>query len=491
MDGTPDGGAGPPDDLGEVVRALAARVEAQEAEITALRARLDPAPPAEPPAGPTAPPTAPAAGSGIGRRRLLVGGVGAAAAGVAGVAGVVATGQPAVAAPGDTFVLGTDNTSDGAVTRLSAANRLAPVLSVRNTITAQDSSPVGLEVSSLRGAAIQATSGSGPGVVAETGSSVALDGWAQTGGIGVRARSAGYLALWAEGVEGIQVNATGGQHDDGVALAATSSRGASITAKSRTGNGVEAEGEIAVVAVGEEVGVQASGAHYGVEASTGSGFAVDARADTGVGVTATSAQYIGLEASGPLCGTVVRGTQVHVLLENLEADRGAPTADDFDHLAGSIVLDGTGRFWVCVASGNPGTWRTIAGPASAGQLHLLPTPVRVYDSRPDGTPAIGPKTKLAPENPRTLDCRANDSGVPAGATGVEVALLVVNAPAGNGNLTIWSGDATRPAATTMVWGGDAGRFSSPATTRVSAAGKVQVVASVATHLALDVVGYYL
>jgi hypothetical protein len=414
--------------------------------------------------------------------------VGAAAA---GVAGVVAAGQPAAAAPGDTFVLGTDNTSDDAVTRLSAANRLAPVLSVRNTITAQDSSPVGIEASCLRGPAVQATSGSGPGVVAETGNGVALDGWAQTGGIGVRARSAGHLALWAEGVEGIQVNATGGQHDDGVAVAATSSRGASITAKSRTGNGVEAEGDIGVVAVGDDVGVRASGAHCGVEASTESGYGVDARADTGVAVTATSAQYIGLEASGPLVGAVVRGTQVHLHLENLEDDRGAPTTDAFDHTAGSIVLDATGRFWACVASGNPGTWRTIAGAASAGQLHLLPTPVRVYDSRPDGVPAVGPKTKLAPENPRTLDCRVNDSGVPAGATGVEVALLVVNAPAGNGNLTIWASDADRPSATTMVWGGDAGRFSSPATTRVSPAGKVQVVASVATHLALDVVGYYL
>ncbi|HMJ75880.1 MAG TPA: hypothetical protein VK507_07900 [Iamia sp.] len=489
MDGTADGGALPTDDLGEVVRALAARVEAQEAEITALRERLDPADPAPPVAPAGAIPSAPPAGSGMGRRRLLVGGVGAAAA---GVAGVVVSGQPAAAAPGDPFVLGTDNTSDGAVTRLAATNPLAPVLSVQNTTTSQSPSPVGIEASTVRGTAVQATSGSGAGVVAETGNGVALDGWAQTGGIGVRARSAGYLALWAEGVDGIQVNATGGQHDDGVAVAATSSRGASITAKSQTGNGVEAEGEIAVLAVGDDVGVQASGAHYGVEASTESGYAVDARADTGVAVTATSAQYIGLEASGPLVGAVVRGTQVHLHLENLEDDRGAPTADDFDHTAGSIVLDGTGRFWACVASGNPGTWRTIAGPATTGQLHLLPTPVRVYDSRPDGVPAIGPKTKLAPENPRTLDCRANDSGVPAGATGVEVALLVVNAPAGNGNLTIWAGDVTRPAATTtMVWGGDAGRFSSPATTRVSAAGKVQVVASVATHLALDVVGYYL
>ena len=169
---------------------------------------------------------------------------------------------------------------------------------------------------------------------------------------------------------------------------------------------------------------------------------------------------------------------------------GAPTADTVQHGAGDLVEDSAGNLWACVTGGTPGAWRKLAGPAAAGSLHLLATPVRVYDSRPGTTPAIGLKTRLAPGTARTVDFTANSSGVPAGALGAMVNLLIVNAPAADANFTLWKNGAARPSSNTMVWGGDAGRFSTLAVTALDASGKAQVLSSVTTDVVIDVVGYY-
>lgn len=51
---------------------------------------------------------------------------------------------------------------------------------------------------------------------------------------------------------------------------------------------------------------------------------------------------------------------------------------------GTLWVDAAGNWWAATESSNDGGWRKIAGHLGAGQLHLLPTPVRVYDSRPGG-----------------------------------------------------------------------------------------------------------
>jgi len=172
------------------------------------------------------------------------------------------------------------------------------------------------------------------------------------------------------------------------------------------------------------------------------------------------------------------------------ANRPAPAGDAYHHDSGDIAMDKDYNLWVCVAGGNPATWRKVTGPATAGAFHLLPAPVRVYDSRPFTNPGTGPKTPLVPSVARVLDVSGNSSGVPSGATGVMCNLLVLNAVAGNGNLTIWSNSAGQPAANTMVWGGTAGRCSSLAVTALDPSAKCQVMASIKVDLALDVVGYY-
>ena len=76
-------------------------------------------------------------------------------------------------------------------------------------------------------------------------------------------------------------------------------------------------------------------------------------------------------------GALFRGERSNVHL--LAAGAPAPARIDA-HVAGELVCDSSGDLWFCVAGGTPGTWRKVAGGASAGAFHPI-TPARVYDSR--------------------------------------------------------------------------------------------------------------
>jgi len=168
----------------------------------------------------------------------------------------------------------------------------------------------------------------------------------------------------------------------------------------------------------------------------------------------------------------------------------APPSRSAAYLVGDLAGMASGDLWLCVVSGSPGSWRKVSGPSTAGAFHVLPTPARVYDSRPGTLPAVGSKTKLSGNTPRTLDLKANSSGVPSGATAALVTVLLVNAATGDGNFTIWANSATRPQANSLVWGGSAARFTTLAVTSLDSAARCQVAASASTDLVLDVVGYY-
>ncbi len=171
--------------------------------------------------------------------------------------------------------------------------------------------------------------------------------------------------------------------------------------------------------------------------------------------------------------------------------RQPPLEDTTAHDWGEIITDYSGDLWHCAETGSPGTWRKLAGPNTAGALHVLPAPVRVYDSRYGTQPPLGVKSPLVGGTARPLDVTVNSSGVPTGATAAMVTCLLVNTVAGAGNFTIWANGVARPLANNMVWGGTAGRFSSPAVTALDATGQCQVVSSVKTDFVLDVVGYYI
>jgi len=169
--------------------------------------------------------------------------------------------------------------------------------------------------------------------------------------------------------------------------------------------------------------------------------------------------------------------------------QGPPPQRTIDAQIGMIDFDGA-DLWLCIAGGNPGTWRRLAGTGTAGALTVLPTPARIYDSRPGSLPNVGSKSPVPSGGTRVLDLKVNSSGVPAGATAALLTVLLVNAGNGNGNATVWANGVAKPQANTMVWGGSTGRFTATAVSAVDPQARIQFSASLTTDVVIDVVGFY-
>jgi hypothetical protein len=229
-----------------------------------------------------------------------------------------------------------------------------------------------------------------------------------------------------------------------------------------------------------------------------SGFAVTSSGSPGAlaGWSGTRTGVYAYTASGPQAavaygagaasfGLYVYGGRAHVYA--VPAGN-APGARTDAHARGEILEDGNGDLWLCVTSGTPGTWRKLGGPSTSGQLHLLAAPVRVYDSRTGQQPtAIGPKTPLASNTPRTIDATGNSSGVPPTATGVMVGLTVTG-PAAAGFLTAWPSGAW-PGTSSLNYA--AGQTIAVTTvTGCGANATFLVLSNAATDFICDVIGYY-
>ncbi len=131
--------------------------------------------------------------------------------------------------------------------------------------------------------------------------------------------------------------------------------------------------------------------------------------------------------------------------------RGLPAPSRADaHLQAELVVDIDGDLWFSIADGSPGTWRRMSGPNTAGAFTVLPTPVRVYDSRPNNPPNNVTKGPVANAAARTISCTNNASGVPIGATAVLVNATVVNTSA-NGFLALYRNGIAYPGTSNVNW----------------------------------------
>ena len=109
------------------------------------------------------------------------------------------------------------------------------------------------------------------------------------------------------------------------------------------------------------------------------------------------------------------------LLPNLSA--GPPTIGTY--ATGDVFCDAAGSLWVCVAGGAPGSFRKLAGPATAGALHAI-DPARVYDSRlADGPLAIGGNRTIS-----VATATAGGTVVPAGAIAIAYNLTITGSVGG-------------------------------------------------------------
>ncbi len=239
---------------------------------------------------------------------------------------------------------------------------------------------------------------------------------------------------------------------------------------------------------------------YGVYGQTTTGTGVFGAGSTGYGMYATSGSSFGLKAaSGSSYGIATySGTWAAMLAYSNKYSQvifGGNPASPFTaglvRYAGEMLFDTNQDLWMCVTTGGPAGFRKLAGPGTAGSLHLLPAPVRVYDSRAGNAPNNVTKGKLANATSRTIDCTNNASGVPAAATAALVNVTVVNTSAA-GFLALYKAGIPYPGTSTINW--DHTNQVSANTTVVALAGAAQAAAYVpansSTDFLVDVIGYY-
>jgi hypothetical protein len=169
----------------------------------------------------------------------------------------------------------------------------------------------------------------------------------------------------------------------------------------------------------------------------------------------------------------------------------APATRSDAHVVGELVEDSAGALWLCTGAGSPGTWRKLAGPTTAGSLHLLAAPVRAYDSRAGFPPAGVTKGQLAAGAQRTVDLKVG-GGVPAGATGALVNLTVTNTSPG-GFLVAFRNGSPLPASSSINWDHAGATVANNATVAVDSAARITVACGGAGAVAdfiVDVLAYY-
>jgi CHRD domain len=172
---------------------------------------------------------------------------------------------------------------------------------------------------------------------------------------------------------------------------------------------------------------------------------------------------------------------------------------DMDGTLAQEILDTPSNFYINVHTTDfpAGAIRSqlSTGTAPAGEAHLLPSPLRAYDSRTLDGP-------LAPNVTRTISLASGKNGVqatvlavPAGATGAIVTLTVTDTTVGVGGpggfLTLYSNDlATPPSTSSINWTGAGQNLAVTTQVAIDALGRVKVTDGAnATNFVLDVIGY--
>ncbi len=207
---------------------------------------------------------------------------------------------------------------------------------------------------------------------------------------------------------------------------------------------------------------------------TGAGTGVMGHSQNGIGVQGNSDNLIGGSFSGGLAPLSLA----------LAPSAGAPTGGA--HTAGEVYLDSQANVYVCVASGNPGTWNKLL---SGGGLNFLPAPYRFVDTRPNsGTPYAG-QGPWASMSIHTVQITGLH-GVPAGATGFFGNVTVVVAT-GAGYLRLYPAGAPLPGVSTINYFRNQ-TIANACVVGLSSGGALAIeVDSAATHVILDVAGYVL
>jgi CHRD domain len=158
------------------------------------------------------------------------------------------------------------------------------------------------------------------------------------------------------------------------------------------------------------------------------------------------------------------------------------------------IIDNPSAFYVNVTTSDFGGGAIRAqlakGDPPGGEAHMLPAPLRAYDSRLNSGP------KIAAGETRTISLATGVNGqsatvlaVPPGATAAIVTLTVTETVAG-GFLTMYSAATTQPATSSINWFASNQTFAVSTQVAVDAAGQVKVTSGPSSaQFIIDVVGY--
>lgn len=165
----------------------------------------------------------------------------------------------------------------------------------------------------------------------------------------------------------------------------------------------------------------------------------------------------------------------------------------------ALIVATPANFYVNVhTSDRPGgaiRGQLSSGPAPAGAVHLLPTPLRAYDSRLNAGP------KILPGETRTISLSTGwqlatptvkELAVPPGATAAIITLTIAETNAPGGFLTIYSAASPQPATSSINWKAADQDVAVGTQVMVNAAAQVKVtdgINTAPTHFIIDVVGY--
>jgi hypothetical protein len=211
--------------------------------------------------------------------------------------------------------------------------------------------------------------------------------------------------------------------------------------------------------------------------SSGSlGAGVWGESDLGYGVFGSSSAGYDLYAGGN--GRI--GLQSHLAT-------GTPSSGSYD--LGDIIRNSAGDVYICTVKGaapSVAKFQKIAGPAAAGAIHLLPTPVRTFDSRASQS-APGPKGFLS----NGWEAAWSLAGiVPAGSTAAIISMQVFQTST-DGFLTAYEDGTANPGTINCFWSPGM-QISSTTFVRLNSALSYRVRAAFSggqSNCAIDLLGY--
>jgi len=214
------------------------------------------------------------------------------------------------------------------------------------------------------------------------------------------------------------------------------------------------------------------------------------------GIDTVTAAHIHVGAAGVGGGIVVPAG--NVTFPNLTATGGTGCLP-MDPTLAQQILDQPAGFYLNVhttlfpAGAIRGQLAT--GPVPAGEAHLLPTPLRAYDSRLNAGPKIQPgETRTISLSTGTLLTAPTVKvlALPPGATAAIITLTIAETNAPGGFLTIYSAASPQPATSSINWKAADQDIAVGTQVAVDATGSVKVtdgLGTAPTHFIIDVVGY--